>query len=109
MRYLGWVASKSELTHVKDICIIEMVARTLKRLFNTQITSLILNQQEAILANQKAELENRDELKNLQSRRKESIILKQSDFSGSNQKRDLALRELEAKRDLILKEKKDLA
>ena len=51
MRYLGWVASKSELPHVKDICINEMVARTLKRLFNTQISSLILNHQEALLAN----------------------------------------------------------
>lgn len=108
MRYLGWVASKSELPHVKDICINEMVARTLKRLFNTQISSLILNHQEAILANQKAEQENRDEIKNLQSRKNTNIILNQSDFSSSTHKRDLTLRELEAKRDSILREKKDL-
>ena len=45
MRYLGLVATKSELPHVKDICITEMIGRTLKRVFNTQISSLILNHQ----------------------------------------------------------------
>lgn len=48
MRYLGWVALKAELPHVKDICITEMVARTLKRLFNTQISGLVLNNQDKI-------------------------------------------------------------
>jgi hypothetical protein len=43
MRYLGRVASTAELPHVKDICITEMVARTLKRLFNTQISGLVLS------------------------------------------------------------------
>ena len=32
MRYLGRVAEETELLHVKEICIIEMVARTLKRM-----------------------------------------------------------------------------
>jgi len=35
MRYLGAVAQLSELPHIKDICITEMIARTLKRMFNT--------------------------------------------------------------------------
>lgn len=49
MRYLGWVTQKSELPHVKDICIIEMIARTLKRLFNKIISANILNHQEHVM------------------------------------------------------------
>lgn len=44
----------------------------------------------------------------MQSRKNSNIILNQSDFSSSTHKRDLTLRELEAKRDSILREKKDL-
>lgn len=35
MRYLGAVTNMCKLPHVKDICITEMFARTLKRMFNT--------------------------------------------------------------------------
>jgi protein TIF31 len=43
MRYLGKIASLSKLKHVKDICVTDMLARVLKRLFNTQMSQSILN------------------------------------------------------------------
>ena len=43
MRYLGEVAQRSKLKHVKDVCITEMLARTLKRIFNSALSSLILS------------------------------------------------------------------
>ena len=43
MRYLGEVARLSKLKHVKDLCVTEMLARTLKRFFNTSCSRLILN------------------------------------------------------------------
>lgn len=43
MRYLGTVASACSIPHIKDICITEMFARTLKRMFNTQISQEILD------------------------------------------------------------------
>ncbi len=46
MRYLGLVTSLSLSPHIQDICITEMVARTLKRIFNTQISGNILRNQE---------------------------------------------------------------
>lgn len=42
MRYLGSVASLSKLKHVKDLCFTDMLARTLKRFFNTSCSKLIL-------------------------------------------------------------------
>jgi len=42
MRYLGNVAEQSKLKHVKDLCVTEMLARTLKRTFNTALSQLIL-------------------------------------------------------------------
>ncbi|CAI2362249.1 unnamed protein product [Moneuplotes crassus] len=41
MRYLGIVARYSNLFHVQDICINEMIARILKQLLNAQIASSI--------------------------------------------------------------------
>lgn len=41
MRHLGKVAQLSKLKHVKDMCITDMLARTLKRIFNTAISQLI--------------------------------------------------------------------
>ena len=38
MRYLGRVAQLSKLKHVKDLCITDMLARTLKRIFNSAIS-----------------------------------------------------------------------
>jgi protein TIF31 len=34
MRYLGKVALQSNLLHVKEICTVDMLSRTLKRMFN---------------------------------------------------------------------------
>jgi len=34
MRYLGMVTWQSTSPHIKDICITEMTARVLKRIFN---------------------------------------------------------------------------
>ena len=42
MRYLGDVAKLSKLKHVKDLCITEILARTLKRFFNTACSNLVL-------------------------------------------------------------------
>ena len=38
MRYLSNVAMLSNLKHVKDLCITEMLARTLKRIFNKALS-----------------------------------------------------------------------
>ena len=45
MRYLGEIANKSKLRHVKDLCITDMFARTLKRLFSSQLSESILHYQ----------------------------------------------------------------
>lgn len=52
MRYLGKVAQKSTLKHVKDLCVTEMLARTLKRIFNKAISEQILKHQERKQANE---------------------------------------------------------
>lgn len=49
MRYLGLVCSLSSSPHIQDICITEMVARTLKRIFNTHISLQILKNQENLV------------------------------------------------------------
>ena len=43
MRYLGKVAQSSKLKHVKDLCFTDMLARTLKRIFNIALSQLILH------------------------------------------------------------------
>lgn len=45
MRYLGVVALESVCSHIKDICVTDMIARTLKRILNQQISELILENQ----------------------------------------------------------------
>jgi len=59
MRYLGEVALQASLHHVKEICRIEMIARTLKRILNTQMSRKILNLRNLIqsLSNEIKELE----------------------------------------------------
>ena len=34
MRFLGVVASETSLLHVKEICVVEMIARTLKKMIH---------------------------------------------------------------------------
>ena len=46
MRYLGRVAELSKLKHVKDICITEMLARSLKRIFNAAVSWMIIRHQD---------------------------------------------------------------
>lgn len=46
MRYLGQVAFICASPHIKDICLTEMFARTLKRIFNTQVSQNILENQQ---------------------------------------------------------------
>lgn len=53
MRYLGVVAQNTTLPHIRDICYTEMFARTLRRLFNTNISNLILKHQERTVENKK--------------------------------------------------------
>ena len=43
MRYLGMVTWQSTSPHIKDICSTEMTARVLKRIFNKQISHLVLD------------------------------------------------------------------
>jgi len=85
-----------------------MIGRTLKRLFNTQISSLILNHQEQFAAVLKQEQEIESQLKDIKSKRGSHIILNQSDISSSNNRRNLTINELEQRRDAILKEKLEL-
>ena len=61
MRYLGDIASLSKFRHVKDLCITDMFARTLKRLFNSQLSNQILNQnqREEEIARELDEIERR--------------------------------------------------
>jgi len=42
MRYLGLVAEQSILTHVKECCVVEMLARTLKNILNEVLADKIL-------------------------------------------------------------------
>jgi hypothetical protein len=48
MRYLGDVASKTGIYHIKQLCIIEMLARTLKGTLNTSISRKILSHRSKI-------------------------------------------------------------
>lgn len=42
MRYLGSVYHLTASPHIRDVCCVEMTARTLKRILNTQISDQIL-------------------------------------------------------------------
>lgn len=41
MRYLGAVASKASLLHVRTICTVEMISRTIKRIIHNMMNTLI--------------------------------------------------------------------
>ncbi len=41
MRYLGTVATKASLLHVRTICIVEMLSRTIKRMVHNMVNNLI--------------------------------------------------------------------
>lgn len=47
MRYLGLVAEAAKLQHVKEICIIEMLARSAKYIFNKEIATRIKEENSA--------------------------------------------------------------
>ena len=72
MRYLGVVAQGTTLPHIRDICYTEMFARTLKRLFNTNISNLILKRQERKIANKEE----------VQQHRKNINLLDNPDYQG---------------------------
>ena len=72
MRYLGVVAQGTTLPHIRDICYTEMYARTLKRLFNTNISNLILKRQERKIANKEE----------VQQHRKNINLLDNPDYQG---------------------------
>lgn len=42
MRYLGYVASKAKLPHVRDHCVVEMVARSMAKLYHYETSATIL-------------------------------------------------------------------
>jgi hypothetical protein len=42
MRYLSHICVLTHVPHVKDICVIEMLARTCKNIINTKMSELIL-------------------------------------------------------------------
>ena len=46
MRYLSHVAVSSQVPHVKEICLTEMLARTCKNILNYQLSQLILENKE---------------------------------------------------------------
>lgn len=43
MRYLGLVWSETTLPHVKDVCQIEMIARSAKKIFRKQLAEIVLH------------------------------------------------------------------
>ncbi|KAL4461063.1 hypothetical protein ABPG74_016535 [Tetrahymena malaccensis] len=43
MRHLGKVASRSNLPHIKEICITDMIARSSKKIFRAHLAKLIVN------------------------------------------------------------------
>jgi len=43
VRYMGKVAELSNLPHIKEICYVEMVARTCKHLLSTQLTQILFD------------------------------------------------------------------
>ena len=65
MRYLGTVAQNTTLPHIRDICYTEMFARTLRRLFNTNISGLILRHQERSKANSQEDIRLKRQLENI--------------------------------------------
>jgi len=46
MRYLSHVAVMSQVPHIQDICLTEMLARTCKNIINSQLSQLILENKE---------------------------------------------------------------
>ena len=48
MRYLGLVTDLCQSPHIRDICLTEMAARTLKRMLNQTVSQNILEYQEEI-------------------------------------------------------------
>ena len=46
MRYLSHVAVSSQVPHVKELCLTEMLARTCKNILNYQLSQLILENKE---------------------------------------------------------------
>ena len=46
MRYLSHVAVLSQIPHVKQICVTEMLARTIKNIINYQLSQIILENKE---------------------------------------------------------------
>ena len=43
MRYLGWIASNTTLPHIKEICQIEMIARSCKKMIRYHLSEMIMN------------------------------------------------------------------
>ena len=43
MRYLGWIASNTTMPHIKEICQVEMIARSCKKMLRFYLAELIMN------------------------------------------------------------------
>lgn len=43
MRYLSYIAALSQIPHVREICVTEMLARTFKNILNLKMSELILD------------------------------------------------------------------
>ena len=43
IRFLGTICQQTNLPHVREICIIEMIARAAKKIFRKQLNDLIFN------------------------------------------------------------------
>ena len=43
MRYLSYVCVSSTSNHIREICITEMLARTIKNIINTSLSNMILD------------------------------------------------------------------
>ena len=45
MRYLGHICLLTSYKHIREICVTEMLARTIKNVFNTKLSELLMENQ----------------------------------------------------------------
>ena len=43
MRYLCWIASNTTMPHIKEICQVEMIARSCKKMLRFYLAEMIMN------------------------------------------------------------------
>ena len=44
MRYLGKITESTSMPHIRDLCIVEMIARSSKKIYRAHLADFILNE-----------------------------------------------------------------